>query len=284
MDPSLKINQASFADIRADIFDLKNKIEKLCKKNKGTPSDLGTPTYRQYLWVRFLSNANNLLLHLKGLQTFHKIIKNQNTQKNSVNQIQIKIEYSGYLYQRKTSRGNTTLLINACFVNANEQIKQKLINAAFAKRRNKASEEIKSYANSDLYIEMGKRIAGDPIANSLSCKGKYYDLARLFHNINSQYFDAKLPQPRLVWSSSRAQRRLGYYHPEIHTIAINKKFDSRHTSQILIDYILYHEMLHQFFGIEHRNGRRYAHTTAFHKAEKNFKGYKEAENLIKLLH
>ena len=284
-DLSFQENDSSFSGIRESVLYLKNEIEQLCNQHQGTPADLGTPTFRQYLWLRFLSNAKHLSLHLKALQSFDRMKKHHTSgRKNDLSLLQLRIEYCGYLYQRKTSHGKTALLINEGFINASDSIKQKLISAAYAKRKNKASDAIKSYATSDAYLKMGELIAGDPIANHLSCKGKYYNLDQMFQNLNWRYFKKKLPQPRLVWSSSRAKRRLGYYHPEIHTIAINKKFDAEDIPLLLIEYILFHEMLHQFFGIEHRNGRRFAHTPAFHQAEKTFRDYKEAENLIKLLH
>jgi hypothetical protein len=40
-------------------------------------------------------------------------------------------------------------------------------------------------------------------------------------------------------------------------------------------------MLHQHLGIKEVNGRRYAHTSAFKKAERKFKDQKVAEELVK---
>jgi len=262
----------------------KDRVDQLCAKHGGTAADLATPSFRVYLWLRFMVNPTNLYMHSAGLEDFIHIlreIKKYHLIDNS--QSLLKINYSGYLYQRKTDRDQTILLVHEAFITAPIKIKRQIVTAAYAKRKGKAVQAVRAYTASGDYISMTAGIRGEPIANQLTCGGNHYDLKQLFSDLNRTYFRASLSQPRLVWSSSRAKRRLGYYHPDIHTIAINKKLDSSATPLTLINYILYHEMLHQHFGIEHRNGRRYAHTSAFHQAEKQFTNYQEAENLIKLL-
>jgi len=269
---------------KEDIVHLKDDIDHLCAKHHGTAADLGTSSYRQYLWLRFLSVSNHLSMHLQGLHEFDRICIDKNIDvARNFNNFQLIIDFSGYLYQRKISRQVTRLQINEGFVHAPASVKSQLIDAVFARRKTKSTSKIKAYANSERYLQITSLIASGPVANKRTCKGDHNDLSVLFHNLNKKYFNESLRQPRLIWSSSRAKRRLGYFHPEIQTIAVNQKLDSASIPRLVVEYILYHEMLHQYFGIEHRDGRRYAHTPAFHQAEKRFKGYQEAENLIKLL-
>lgn len=271
-------------DILRKILSTRERLELLTSRHDATPADMGTPSLRIYLWLRYLSNQTNLAQHMRGLQEFTQIIlKEQSSMHLDRENLLLKIDFSGYLYQRKTSHASTQLLVHEGFIDAPQKIKAQLISAAFARRKGKAVDDVRAYATSEPYLQRSAAISAEPIANRLSCRGKYFDLAAIFNTLNKQYFGASLPHPRLIWSSVRAQRRLGYYHPEIHTIAVNRKLDKAGIPRLLPEYILYHEMLHQHFGIEHRNGRRYAHTSAFHQAEKRFKGYQEAESLIKLL-
>ncbi len=282
----IRDNSPVQADMIADeIRALKDNVDQLCAKHGGSAADLGTPSFRQYLWLRFLTRREHLQTHLQGLHMVDRIIREQKSGvAHSASTIHLKIDYSGYLYQRKTAQDGTRLLIHEGFIQAPDTVMRQLITAAFAKRKTKTATQVKAFANSGNYLQVTHLVAGEPIASHISCKGSKFHLDAIFQTLNMQYFGEKLPMPRLVWSSARAQRRLGYYHPEIHTIAVNQKLDSNGIPRLLVEYILYHEMLHQQFGIEHRNGRRYAHTAAFHQAEKRFRGYQEAENLIKLLH
>ena len=83
----------------------------------------------------------------------------------------------------------------------------------------------------------------------------YFDLKVLFIDINHEYFKGKLEQPRLMWSARRSKRRLGYYDPQSNTITISRRFDTEDTPRLLVEYILYHEMLHQHLGTREVNGR-----------------------------
>jgi hypothetical protein len=268
-----------------DILGLTTRIEKTCSKKQGTPADLSTPSYRIFLWLRFLNKRQNLDDHMRTLYDFLEEINKQKTRiKSDPDHLLIKLDFSGYLYRRQTKANKTILQINESFISAPNPIKKSLIKAAFSRRTSNQIKAIKSFTSSHAYQALNHRISGKPIPNHVSCQGEIFDLKHLFKKINLEYFNGDLPQPRLIWSSRRSVRRLGYYHAEIHTIAINKKLDAKATSRLLVEYVLFHEMLHQNIGIKTSNGRRYAHTSLFKNEEKKFKGYKEAENLIKNLH
>jgi predicted metal-dependent hydrolase len=48
----------------------------------------------------------------------------------------------------------------------------------------------------------------------------------------------------------------------------------------VVEYVLFHEMLHIHHPTKHVNGRRYNHTPAFRRDERKFSHYKEAEEWI----
>ena len=259
-------------------------IEKHCARRKGSPADLSTPSYRIYLWLRFLTNQKYFDLHLNAVNEFlNTIIQHDRKIRVDPNHLLIKINFSSFLYRRQSISKKTILQINEAFISSPIRIKDSIISAAFSRSASKQIMKIKSFANNVEYQRVNRMISGKVIANHISCRGEKHDLSILFKKVNLEYFQGQLPQPRLIWSSRRAVRRLGYYHPEINTIAINKKLDNKKIPRVLVEYVLFHEMLHQNIGVKTENGRRYAHTSSFKKEEKRFKYYKEAENLIKLL-
>jgi hypothetical protein len=106
--------------------------------------------------------------------------------------------------------------------------------------------------------------------------GRVYDLDKIFDRLNRRYFNNELPKPALSWSARRTKRILGH-HDSVHdAIVISRSLDHPDTPQFLVEYVLYHEMLH----IKHRprivNGRRLFHTSAFRAEEKRFDRYEEA--------
>ncbi len=106
--------------------------------------------------------------------------------------------------------------------------------------------------------------------------GRTYDLERIFAQLNRKYFDNALAQPTLSWSTRRTKRILGHHDAAHDTIVISRSLDREAVPSYVVEYVLYHEMLH----IKHEphlvNGKRRFHTSAFRDEEKRFAQYEAA--------
>src|SRR6476620_4635474 len=112
-------------------------------------------------------------------------------------------------------------------------------------------------------------------------KGVVYDLDEIFDAMNWQYFRGFLPKPSLTWSSTKTYRILGHHDATHNHITISKSLDSLEVPRFVVEYVLYHEMLHVFHPTEHdHNGRRYNHTSKFRADEEKFEHYQRAEDWI----
>ena len=88
-----------------------------------------------------------------------------------------------------------------------------------------------------------------------------------FHRVNEEYFNGMMDRPNLVWGSGSATQ-LGHYEYARDTITISTIFKNH---QELLDYIMYHELLHKKLKFYDKNGRSYHHTHKFRQLEKKFK-------------
>lgn len=106
--------------------------------------------------------------------------------------------------------------------------------------------------------------------------GRTHNLDKLFVRLNRRYFNNELEMPALSWSPRRSKRVLGHHDYAHEAIVISRLLDSPDVPELLVEYVLYHEMLH----IKHRprllNGRRLYHTPAFRADERRFERYDEA--------
>jgi hypothetical protein len=50
-----------------------------------------------------------------------------------------------------------------------------------------------------------------------------------------------------------------------------------------LEYVMFHEMLHLRYPVEHNGARRRVHTREFHQAEKQFGKLREAKEVLKKL-
>lgn len=123
-----------------------------------------------------------------------------------------------------------------------------------------------------------KRARGRKIISS--AKGKIYDLEEVFARLNRDYFADRLKKPVLSWSARKTFRRLGHYDEVHETIIISRSLDDQKVPQYVVEFVVFHEMLHIWHPTRHHNGRRYNHTPTFRRDEEKFENFEEAENWI----
>ena len=111
--------------------------------------------------------------------------------------------------------------------------------------------------------------------------GEYFDLDKVFNAVNAKYFGGLIVKPRLGWSQQRSRTILGHYDASHHAIAISRLLDQKQIPGYLVDYVMYHEMLHIKHPVEHVGGRRKVHTRPFQAEEKLFIEFSEARALLK---
>jgi predicted metal-dependent hydrolase len=154
-----------------------------------------------------------------------------------------------------------------------------LVAKLFRKKPPQAAHSIYSAAISTdqlrIRVQRNRRRYGRKIITT--SKGKYYDLDRVFERLNRKYFDQSLKKPTLTWSSRKTYQILGHHDAAHDTIVISKSLDARTVPDYVVDYVMYHEMLHIKHPARVINGRRYHHTAEFRRAEKNFEKFDEAE-------
>lgn len=112
-------------------------------------------------------------------------------------------------------------------------------------------------------------------------RGNHYNLERMFDQLNRMYFRPRLPKPTLCWSRREVQVKLGEYLSLPHLIVINRRFDDEDTPSFVVEYLLYHEMLHIKHPVTIHKGRRIVHTRSFSEDEKRFKDFAMARDWIR---
>jgi hypothetical protein len=117
---------------------------------------------------------------------------------------------------------------------------------------------------------------------ALSTPGKFHSLDESFDRVNETYFQSQLSKPQLCWSPVHARRLLGSYHERKDRLIISQVFDSPKIPAYVLDYLMYHELLHKFLGIGRRDdGRRCVHGREFREIEKRYAYFAEAQAFLK---
>jgi hypothetical protein len=122
----------------------------------------------------------------------------------------------------------------------------------------------------------GRKFLADP-------RGTCYDLNEIFGQLNERYFQGLLGRPLLGWSRAASRSMLGHFDPSHNAIVISRIFDRPASPQLALEYVMFHEMLHLRFPVDHTGARRRVHTKDFREAEKEFERLKEAKEMLKRL-
>jgi hypothetical protein len=113
-----------------------------------------------------------------------------------------------------------------------------------------------------------------------SPRGRTYDLEDVEDRVRSRYVQ-DCPPVRMGWSRRIAPCLMGKWiqlpRGSPNVIVINRLLDDGRVPIFYLDYIVFHEMLHEVIPIR-REGRRWVHHPAeFRRIEREFPGYARAQ-------
>ncbi len=115
----------------------------------------------------------------------------------------------------------------------------------------------------------------------LTTAGRFHDLQEMFDDLNARYFGNTI-EARITWGqrTGRARRRnsikMGSYSVEDKLIRMHRSLDRGFVPRFFVEWIVFHEMLHQMHEVKVVNGRRLFHPKAFLQDEARFEHYERA--------
>ena len=127
--------------------------------------------------------------------------------------------------------------------------------------------------------EQIRRIRGRKI--NLGPQGRFFNLENVFDDLNLRFFNGLMGRPILTWSEHASRRSLGHYDAAHNTIVVSRIFDRPNCPLYVLEYLLYHEMLHLKHPVKVHGTRRCVHPKAFRDEEKLFPHWDEAQRFLK---
>jgi hypothetical protein len=115
-------------------------------------------------------------------------------------------------------------------------------------------------------------------------QGNCHDLDALYERLNQAYFGERMRRPRLAWSVRTWRRQLGCFDGALGQILLNRRLDREDVPEFAVEYVLYHEMLHQKHPLRlAAHCRLQSHSPAFRREERRFAHYDRAMRFLKRL-
>jgi hypothetical protein len=204
---------------------------------------------------------------------------------------EIKVEFfpfAGLNHTARLNEGRLTVRVSDIFTDAPTEVYRSLALILLAKlyRKKIDTSHHNTYRSFILRSEIQERARNirsqrSRISTPKGARGRHIDLDVLFSTLNRRYFANALDKPQLSWSARRSRFVLGRYDATHHTIFVSRLFDSPTIPSYVVEYVMYHEMLH----IKHQSrvcdSRVIVHTPEFKLDERNFPHYQEAKLWLK---
>ncbi len=120
-----------------------------------------------------------------------------------------------------------------------------------------------------------------PVA--LDAVGRQFDLNGMFDELNARFFAGVLQKPHLGWSMHGWRRQFGSFDPGPNQILLNRRMDRPEVPQYVVEYVLYHEMLHVKHPTRKSGCSLLSHSPEFRAEEKLFPEFERARKALDVL-
>ena len=137
------------------------------------------------------------------------------------------------------------------------------------------------YARSDRTRNRVDKMRGGRVRlKHMHPQGRHFDLEKLFEQLNTKYFGSTLRRPHIGWSTRSWRRQFGCYDPGPNQILLNRRMDREGVPQFVVEYVLFHEMLHVKHPTRRSGCSLVSHSREFRQEEKRFEHFDRARRTL----
>jgi hypothetical protein len=199
------------------------------------------------------------------------------------------IEWYSYTSAKATCRlrdGAYKIRISRFYLEAPSEVVRSLVCSVLARIMRRSDRYLGVYKTYLAKPEVRERLAAYRGARGRKIlrghQGRFHNLQESFDRVNLKYYDGEISGITLTWGQD-SRRTLGHYDATHRTIVVSSRFDRRTVPGFLVDFIIYHELLHHVIPTRYRNGRRIMHPPELKKRERQFDRYEEVVKLLKTI-
>jgi len=281
------------AELLTAIRSAAQRVESLCR-DRGGPAELPAASRRAYQWLDYLAQDGRLEAHLATQRLAATIagrVRHERGRPPGLPPLRVDFYNTAMLYRVRPLRAGARadgLLVTAGegFVGAPAEVVEALVRLALPGARRRMAglrAAVASYAAGPDFraVTLALELAAPPPGGG---RGRHHDLGAVFEKVNADCFKGRLTRPILTWGASTGGRRLGYYSAVRDTVTLSPKLDDPAVPSYVVEFVMYHELLHRVMGAKVAGSRRYHHTPAFREAERQFPRWAEAKAYLRADH
>ncbi len=262
-------------------------LQLVLQKKNAALEDMPARSGQVARWLFYLNDNDHFMTAIEQLAHCCRIYETLRLKARSGKKVplleQMYFEFSpmAALYRWQIKDGQGSLSMHPGFVSADPKVIEAILSSAILRRSTKHSLLIRQTSGSADFLVISKYMDG--LVNVEEAVGQYYDLNELFHKVNQHYFKNHCQPPKLKWTTRFTRRKYGMYLPSTDTVVVSLSLDHPTVPRYVVEFIVYHELLHKILGMKETAKRQIAHTTEFRRRERLFEHYEEAQQYLESL-
>ena len=185
-----------------------------------------------------------------------------------------------------------TLRVHWLFTKAPRPVLEAIVRSFFVRKGGQSSKRFRTAVLDFIDSNRGLTLSVLCARQVGTSRGDVYNLEEVESNVRGKHL-GNCPALRLGWSHRVTPCLMGKWiqmpagTPNL--IVINRLLDSRKVPRYYLEYIVFHEMLHEVIPIRRSGGRWVHHPAEFRRRERQFPGFDrardwESQNIGRLFH
>jgi hypothetical protein len=187
--------------------------------------------------------------------------------------------------------GVTHLRVHHLFARAPVSLLRTLVRFCFGRITRKTSRTIRAHLMDFVEAHREETLSVYPRSRRLPPRGEHYDLEDVLEKVRRQHVRELKSQPEVAWTRRAHRTLMGKWipnpPPHANLILVNRLLDCETVPAYYLEFIVFHELLHELMPISRSCGRWVHHPPEFRRRERRFPHFDraqrwEGENLSRL--
>lgn len=269
------VYQTAIHSIREDILTQTTSIHKKISAFNSPLTQLSNPARQAFLWLAYLVEEDHLEQHCQSLARVERAFQTALPRKQNFD---IRFYNCKFTYSIHHNSQSIHATLHEGFIFAPDSVFTEIVKTLKKNTSANKNQVIKAFIAGGSFQNCYTQLNPQLKTKKLHTQGTFHDLNASFERVNRNYFNNKLEKPTLTWSARRTYRTMGYYDVARDILTVSRTLDHVSVSTDVLDFIMYHELLHKHFGTKAVNGRHISHTARFRQAEKDFEHFQQASH------
>lgn len=259
-----------------------SEVERICLKHGQSVTGLEPRTRSAYAYLRYVSEITNLQDILAAIATADRVRQGFRLPSNS--HLEIHLLAISSLWRFRQHGRALIFKVNIGFIKADEEVWQALIGSVLSPAQfTRGRQVVSAFGLTEEFSNVLFEVEAMAAPPAPITRGRVHDLEESFERVNRTYFGGCLERPVLSWNQTLTSNKFGHYQPARDTVMVSVSLDSQEVPESLLDFVMYHELLHKKHGSTTVNGRRVVHGPAFRAEERLFADWEKTEKLLNQL-